>query len=88
MLCGPGLITAIVALALAPGAKREIEQAQGRVGGGSFIKVGVILSWIAIGLFIAGVVIYVLLLVVLAITSSSVDHSSNSFNSAMVWLGR
>lgn len=47
---GIGVIPAIVGLALAPGAKREIALAQGRLGGQGFIQAGVICAWIAVGI--------------------------------------
>ena len=44
-----GFILAIVALALAPAAKRNIAAANGRLEGAGLVKVGVICSWITIG---------------------------------------
>lgn len=49
-MCFTGVITAIVALALAPGATRDIAAADGRLGGAGQVKAGVILSWIALAL--------------------------------------
>jgi hypothetical protein len=49
-MCFTGVITAVVALALAPGATRDIAAADGRLGGAGQVKAGVILSWIALAL--------------------------------------
>lgn len=59
LLCGYGIgiIPAIVALALTPGAKREIAASGGRLGGTGFIKAGVICSWVTVGIVGAGLVI-------------------------------
>jgi hypothetical protein len=51
-MCGLGLVTAIVALVMAPGAKRDIRASQGRLTGLGLVQGGVITSWIAIGLFV------------------------------------
>jgi hypothetical protein len=61
--CGLGIVAAIVALALAPGAKREIEQSGGMVGGLGLVKGGQITSWITVGLTLVGVVVIVLVAV-------------------------
>lgn len=44
------LIPAIVALAIAPGAKRRIAQSNGRIGGGGLLQAGVIISWVHVAL--------------------------------------
>jgi len=69
------LVLGIVALAMAPGARREIEASQGRLGGEGQIKAGVICAWISIGLNIAAVVVFVLLLALGIIVGS---HSSTT----------
>jgi hypothetical protein len=46
-------VLGIIAICLAPGAKREIAQSQGRLGGEGYIKAGVICAWISIALTIA-----------------------------------
>lgn len=53
-LCGVGVIAAIVALVMAPGAKREIEQSGGRLGGLGLVTGGQVTSWITIGLAVIG----------------------------------
>lgn len=52
MMCGLGLgvVAAIVSLALAPGAKREISGSGGALTGEGMVKAGVICSWICVGL--------------------------------------
>jgi hypothetical protein len=76
LTCGYGLgfITAVVALALAPGAKREISASGGQLGGLGFVKAGVICSWVAIGLVALGVVS----IIVLVALSVSLDSTSTS----------
>lgn len=51
---------AIVTLSLAPGAKREIEQARGGLGGEGLITAGVVCAWVTIGLTIAAVLAVVI----------------------------
>ena len=58
MGCGIGVIASIVALALAPGAKREIAASGGALTGGGFIQAGVICSWISVALTVAFIVFY------------------------------
>ena len=65
---GIGIIPAIVGLALAPGARRQIAESGGSLTGNSFIKTGVICSWVAIGLVI---VAFVIGLIVLAVAAST-----------------
>jgi hypothetical protein len=48
--CGMGIIASVVALALAPGAKREIAASGGALTGGGFILAGVICAWISVAL--------------------------------------
>ncbi len=49
------LVLAIVALALAPGARDEIAASGGRLGGEGLVTAAKVLSWINIGLCVAGV---------------------------------
>jgi hypothetical protein len=78
LTCGYGLgfIAAIVALALAPGAKREINASAGQLGGLGFVKAGVICSWIAIGLVALGVIAIIALIALSATVDSSVTYNS------------
>ena len=59
LMCGYGIgvIPAIVALCLAPGARREIEAAGGALTGEGFVRAGVICSWVAVGVTVAGIVL-------------------------------
>jgi hypothetical protein len=75
---GVGLIPAIVALALAPGARREIAQSNGQMGGESFVKAGAICSWITVGLFAAGLVIVIAIIAIAVVTSSEVDTTTTT----------
>jgi len=68
---GIGVIAAIVALVLAPGAKREIRESRGYVVGEGMVKAGVICSWITVGLTAVAVVVIIVGVVLAASTSSS-----------------
>lgn len=68
------IVAGIVALFLAPGAKREIETSGGRATGQDLVRVGVICSWVSIALVIvAGVVFAVLLALLVASGGEVVD---------------
>jgi hypothetical protein len=60
---GFGVIAAIVALALAPGANREIRASGGALTGEGMVKAGVICAWISVALTLVGVVLVVLLII-------------------------
>jgi hypothetical protein len=74
-MCGIGLVTSIVALAMAPGAKREIEASEGRLTGLGMVQGGKICSWITIGLVLLFVAVWILLLVVGASIGSDYPYS-------------
>jgi hypothetical protein len=57
---GLGVIAAIVALCLAPGARREIRESNGAITGDGQVKAGIICSAIALGLFALALVFGVL----------------------------
>jgi len=78
MICGYGIgvIPAIIALAMAPGAKREIAASGGTVTGEGFVKAGVICSWITVGLTVAGIVLLIAVLTLGAATSSTFEDTS------------
>jgi hypothetical protein len=59
MVCGSGVgvIPAVVALALAPGARREIATSGGAIVGEGMVKAGVICSWITVGLTLVVIVL-------------------------------
>jgi hypothetical protein len=54
--CGIGLVPAIVALCLAPGARRDIRASNGALTGEGQVKAGVICSCIGLGLAVIAVV--------------------------------
>ncbi len=54
------IVPAIIALAMAPGAKREIAGSGGTVTGAGLVKAGVICSWISVGLVVAIVTLFVI----------------------------
>ena len=64
LICGYGVgaIPAIVALAMAPSARREIAASGGMLDGEGFIKAGVVCAWIAVGLTLAGIAFLVILI--------------------------
>lgn len=66
-------IAGIVALVLAPGAKREIAASHGAVGGAGLVRAGVICSWISIALTVLAVLLIVALMFVVGTTSTGVD---------------
>ena len=68
---GFGVIAAIVALALAPGANREIRASGGALTGEGMVKAGVICAWISVALTLVGVVLIVLLIIGGAVSSNS-----------------
>lgn len=61
--CFIGFVPAIVALCLAPGAKREIQQSQGMITGAGMVRAGRICSWITLALTVLAVVAVVALLI-------------------------
>lgn len=70
---GVGVIPAIVALALAPGAKREIAASGGMLTGEGMVKAGVICAWVTVGLTVLAVVALAALLFIGAATSSTIE---------------
>jgi hypothetical protein len=73
LMCGYGIgvVPAIVALALAPGARREIQTSGGRLQGEGQIKAGVICSWVAVGVVGLALVALVAILIISAVGSSA-----------------
>ncbi|MGQ0625409.1 MAG: DUF4190 domain-containing protein [Sporichthyaceae bacterium] len=59
-------VAGIVALFLAPGAKREIASSQGRLGGEGMIRAGVICSWVSIVLTVLAILAFAALFTVFA----------------------
>jgi hypothetical protein len=68
------MLLGIVALVLAPGARREIAESQGRLGGEGQIKAGVICAWVSVGLAIAGIVALIAI-VVIGVSVGSTSHT-------------
>ena len=54
--CGLGFVTAVIALVMAPGARREIAGSGGRLTGESQVRAGTVLSWVTLGLTALAVV--------------------------------
>lgn len=76
--CGLGFVTAIIALVMAPGAKKEIAWSGGRLTGESQIRTGSILSWVTLGLTaLAAVLIAVFIGLAISVgdTSSSTSRA-------------
>lgn len=73
---GIGVILAIVALALCPKARRNIEASNGALTGESMVTAARIISWVHIGLFALGVVIVGLIVVVSALSNDGSDELS------------
>ncbi|HYN74935.1 MAG TPA: hypothetical protein VEV13_01930 [Candidatus Limnocylindria bacterium] len=70
---GIGIIPAIVALALAPGAKREIRASGGQVTGEGLVKAGVICAWVAVGLGVLALVFFGIFVLGAVFTSGSFE---------------
>jgi hypothetical protein len=70
-----GFILAIIALVMAPGAKREIAESGGRLTGESQIKAGRIISWITLGLTALAIAIAI---VGVAVAVSNNDSSGDA----------
>ena len=73
LMCGygVGIIPAIVALSLAPSAKREIAESGGRLVGLGQLKAGVICSWVTVGIVLTGIAVFVIFFLIFAASSSS-----------------
>ena len=90
-LCGIGIVPAVIALAMAPGARREIAAAGGALAGEGQVRAGVIMSWITVGLAALGLVVVIVLVVVLVAasdSSTSVDTGIGALSAARAVLGR
>ena len=72
--CGLGFVTAVIALVMAPGARREIAASGGRLTGESQVRTGTILSWVTLGLTALAVVA---LAVVIGVAISVDDGASS-----------
>lgn len=65
LFCGLGAFLAVIALVLAPGARREVEASRGALGGLNVIRIARICSIISLGLVLFAVVVIAVLGVVL-----------------------
>jgi hypothetical protein len=74
------LIPAIVALVLAPGAKRKIEQSGGRLTGLGLVTAAQWIAWINVALWTA----LALLAAVVIVIGGLADSGSSDFSSALV----
>ncbi|HEX5017153.1 MAG TPA: DUF4190 domain-containing protein [Actinomycetes bacterium] len=85
-VCGYGLgvVPAIVALAMAPSAKREIEASGGTLTGEGMIKAGVVCSWVAVGIAAVGLVLIVIVVVAAAVGSSALEGGTSELGGAGV----
>ena len=64
LFCGLGGVLAVIALALAPGARREVEASRGELGGLNVIRVARICSIVSLALVALGLVVVAILLAV------------------------
>ena len=71
MLCGLGFVPAVIALAMAPGARREIAASSGRLQGEGQLRAGVVMSWVTVGLTAVGLVVLLVVVALLVATSHS-----------------
>jgi hypothetical protein len=65
--CAVGFIPAIIALVMAPGARREIEQSGGQLGGLGLIRAGKICAWVTLGITAFALVLIIIGIVTLAL---------------------
>jgi hypothetical protein len=71
---GLGVVAAIVALALAPGANREIAASHGTLTGEGMIKAGVICAWVTVGLTVLGILFIVFAIMGAASSSGATEQ--------------
>jgi len=70
LLCGVGIIPAIIALVLARGADREIAASAGALLGAGQVRAGRIMSWVTVGLTALAVLIIVGVIIAIAAADS------------------
>ena len=80
------LIPGIVALIMSGGAKREIAASGGRLSGDGLIKGGVICSWVSIGLTLAFILFFIVVIALSAAVGSDVDDTGRGIQSSVAWL--
>ena len=71
------VVPAIIALALAPGAKREIQASGGALTGLGTVKAGVVCSWVTIGVSIAWIVLLIALFALGTATESTFETTAD-----------
>lgn len=54
LFCGLGVVVGVMALIMAPAARREVLAGEGRLGGLGLIRTAVICSWISVVLAVIG----------------------------------
>ncbi len=54
LFCGLGVVVAVMALVMAPAARREVLAGEGRLGGLGLIRTGTICSWVSVVLAVVG----------------------------------
>lgn len=84
MFTGLGWIASIVALALTPGARREIMEANGAKRGLGFLLAGKICAWVNIGLTVLLVIGLIVLFAVIGANGGFDDSSTFDSNSVSV----
>ncbi len=70
------IIPAVVALFMCPGARRKIEGSGGALTGEGLVTAAKIISWVNIGLWGAGIALFVVLGIIGALVSDSSDEFS------------
>lgn len=84
MFTGLGWIAAIVALALTPGARREIMEANGAKRGLGFLFAGKICAWVNIGLTVLLIIGLIVLFGIIGANGGFDDSSTFDPNSVSV----
>ncbi|PPK97380.1 hypothetical protein CLV92_104201 [Kineococcus xinjiangensis] len=72
-----GFIPAIIALAMAPGARRQVEESQGRLQGLGQIKAGKICAWITLALTVLGLIGVVIFIAVVGSLAEAGSYESD-----------
>ncbi|GAA4992915.1 hypothetical protein [Kineococcus glutinatus] len=81
---GLGFIPAIVSLVMAPGARRQVLESQGRLQGLGQIRTGQICAWVTLGLTLLAVLAVVVLVVVLR---AAIPDTGSDFDLSATGLG-
>lgn len=81
--CGLGFVTAIIALVMAPAAKREIADSGGRLTGETQVRTGTIMSWITLALTALALLVFAVVIGIVV----SVDDATGGAEPALVTPG-